>query len=161
MSKADAFRSWLDQKCDDVQDEVIAGAMAYASFFAKQRRSRPDYPVKHAQGWLSGRRWESFETKAPMPGDQCGDWRRFEDPSELRNFLLKVSLVENPGDTEAARAYRAMFGTISLPEDDLEMVKDYLGAVQAGEPRLDLQNYKFGAKSRSGRGFGGAEAHAS
>ena len=63
MSRPNAFQSWQNEGCENIADEVIAGIKGYASLRTTERRKRPDSRVKHMQGWLTERRWESFDTE--------------------------------------------------------------------------------------------------
>lgn len=87
MSKQAAMRSWEAQGCEDIAERVIAGINSYAVNIVKARKTRPETPVKHMQGWLTDRRWEAFEEAEPSSSANTGDDRT----AQIKAVAVNVS----------------------------------------------------------------------
>ena len=67
QSKMDGFKAWQRLTLSE-RAQVMASLPAYAALLA----AKPDRPVKHVQGYINGRMFESF-----APADlQGGDWAK-------------------------------------------------------------------------------------
>jgi hypothetical protein len=64
MSKKAGFKSWLEQDCEPIAELVIAGVKGWAEQRRIEGTKRDPAKIKHFQGWLTDRRWESFEEPA-------------------------------------------------------------------------------------------------
>ena len=62
MSKKHAFKAWGKLTADQ-QAQAIAAVPHFAAYCARA----PDYPVKHAQGWLNEDRFEQWLSDDPDP----------------------------------------------------------------------------------------------
>jgi hypothetical protein len=62
MSKVAALKAWERQKCSQLpQDQLLSAVAKYKAFLAAEtKKNGREYPAKHAQGWISERRWESY-----------------------------------------------------------------------------------------------------
>lgn len=88
MSRKDALKAWKSLKASkSLPDlaEVLRAVRQYKSFIsAESKKQGKPYPVKHAQGWLNGQRWEGFlEQDAPTvaPTDWADgepQWAKFK-----------------------------------------------------------------------------------
>jgi hypothetical protein len=90
MSKAAALKSWERQKCGQLpQDQLLQAVAKYKAFLASEtKKSGREYPAKHAQGWLTERRWESYDSEAPTGkvtagaiadwADEIPEWAKFK-----------------------------------------------------------------------------------
>lgn len=79
MSKAAALKSWRAQKSHlPPLPSLLAALAKYKAFLDAETRKRGrEYPAKHAQGWLSERRWEGYlqADEAPLkPTAHAPDW---------------------------------------------------------------------------------------
>lgn len=65
MSKAAAFKAWQRVKIHlpDMQSMLLILAKYRAFLNSETQRQGRTYPAKHAQGWLSERRWESYQAQ--------------------------------------------------------------------------------------------------
>ncbi len=88
MSRKDALKAWKSLKASkSIPDiaEVLRAVRQYKSFISTESKKQgKPYPVKHAQGWLNGQRWEGFlEQDAPTvaPTDWADEvplWAKFK-----------------------------------------------------------------------------------
>lgn len=88
MSRKDALKAWKSLKASKSLPDleaVLRAVRQYKSFIATETRKQgKPYPVKHAQGWLNGQRWEGFlEQEAPTvaPSDWADsdpEWSKFK-----------------------------------------------------------------------------------
>lgn len=88
MSRKDALKVWKSLKASkSLPDlsEVLRAVRQYRSFISTETKKQgKPYPVKHAQGWLNGQRWEGFlEQDAPTiaPSDWADGeprWAKFK-----------------------------------------------------------------------------------
>lgn len=90
MSKSDALRAWkvLESggKLPSIAD-LLKAISSYKTFLAAESRKRGSaYPAKHAQGWLTGRRWEGFleQKSAAETTKHVRDWA--DDLPEWASF---------------------------------------------------------------------------
>ena len=92
MSKAAAFKSWQRQECEDEAEAVMSGISAYRAQIRKD--GTPDDKIKHMQGWLTDRRWESYsepiEQKAEgVSGEEktlAREWANYEKTQSWPSF---------------------------------------------------------------------------
>jgi len=90
MSKSAALKSWQKVKATlPPKDQLLVSVAKYRAFLAAEtKKNGRDYPAKHAQGWLTERRWEGFmpveTTKEtdPIAGPDWADaypaWLKFK-----------------------------------------------------------------------------------
>ncbi len=95
MSKVKALKAWQREKCNRLpQDQLLAAVAKYKAFLAAEtKKNGREYPAKHAQGWISERRWEGF-TEAGQPQQQKhgADWA--DSIPEWAAFKAKLSPAE-------------------------------------------------------------------
>lgn len=98
MSKKAAFDAWNKQKKHLPPLESLLVCLAkYRSFIeAETKVQGRQYPVKHAQGWLNERRWETYltqqETQNPQAARHLADWA--DEIPEWADFKAKLSPTE-------------------------------------------------------------------
>lgn len=71
MSKLDGFRAW-QQLTAEQQTQAVASIPAYRALLAKN----PDRAVKHVQGYLNGRMFESFSATNVTELETPAQWKR-------------------------------------------------------------------------------------
>lgn len=79
MSKAAAWKSWRAQKSQlPPLPSLLAAVAKYRAFLDAETRKRGrEYPAKHAQGWLTERRWEGYlqaDESPAKPVAHVRDW---------------------------------------------------------------------------------------
>lgn len=89
MSKAKAFESWKRSGAAEVPiADMLKAVAGYKAFVVREQARKGGYVVKHAQGWLTERRWEPYlETEsifaAAAPKSDWGDeklgWTTFKN----------------------------------------------------------------------------------
>lgn len=136
MSKADALKAWK-QVARDLPpiDDLLRAVAGYRAFVAKESARKSGYTVKHAQGWLSGKRWEAYLEPAPLLSavsqrdwaDEIPAWAGFKKtiPATVwTNFFAVCQLEPGPPavlqapsafvrdriDAQHGSALRAIFG---------------------------------------------------
>jgi hypothetical protein len=95
MSKAGALKAWQRQKCNQLpQDQLLSAVAKYKAFLAAEtKKNGREYPAKHAQGWLSERRWEGFAEAGQTQQQKHGaDWA--DGIPEWASFKAKLSPAE-------------------------------------------------------------------
>ena len=102
MSKAKAFQSWQEQGCEEIADIIIAAVKAFAVLVAQKKRQRPDFSVKHMQGWLTERRWEAFEEAEMEPVPVSGPAAEPERVEEADGMRIRDGRVEFDEQLEAS-----------------------------------------------------------
>ena len=75
MSKSDALKAWkVLAKAGELPEmpQLLQAVSAYKAFLS----SKPDHPVKHAQGWLNGKRWQPYLEDATQCNamQHAADW---------------------------------------------------------------------------------------
>jgi hypothetical protein len=85
MSRKDALKAWgAAKRAGTLPDlpRLLQAVNAYKAFIDRESRKGKPHPVKHAQGWLSGQRWEPYlETDMPFATSAArADWAD-SDPS--------------------------------------------------------------------------------
>jgi hypothetical protein len=93
MSKAAAFKAWQRVKGHLPALQTLLAAVAkYRAFLDRETQKQGrTYPPKHAQGWLSERRWEGFmadEKPAAAATEHAPDWA--DSVPEWRDFKAKL-----------------------------------------------------------------------
>jgi hypothetical protein len=90
MSKSAALKSWKQQKSHlPPLPSLLSSVAKYRAFLdAETKKQGRTYPAKHAQGWLSERRWEGYiseaqaettaATAAPDWADDNPKWAAFK-----------------------------------------------------------------------------------
>ncbi len=88
MSRKDALKAWKSlrqQKALPSLEKVLNAVRSYKNFIATESKKQgKPYPVKHAQGWLNGQRWEGFleDQIVEAPRRDWGDddplWAKFK-----------------------------------------------------------------------------------
>jgi len=53
ICRADAYKAWVKNKCEDIADEICAAIPAYDEFLSQN----PWRHKAHASTWLNGNRW--------------------------------------------------------------------------------------------------------
>ena len=79
MSKSAALKAWRAQKSHlPPLPSLLAAVAKYKAFLDGETRKRGrEYPAKHAQGWLSERRWEGYlqaDESPAKPTAHARDW---------------------------------------------------------------------------------------
>lgn len=98
MSKKAAFDAWNKQKKHLPPLESLLVCLAkYRSFIDSETKVQGrQYPVKHAQGWLNERRWETYltqqEAQNPQAARHLADWA--DEIPEWADFKAKLSPTE-------------------------------------------------------------------
>lgn len=95
MSKVKAAKAWQRQKCSQLpQDQLLAAVAKYKAFLATEtKKNGREYPAKHAQGWLTERRWEGFAEAGQAQQQKHGaDWA--DSIPEWAAFKAKLSPAE-------------------------------------------------------------------
>jgi uncharacterized protein YdaU (DUF1376 family) len=94
MSKTAAFKAWQRVKSHLPDLPSLLGSVAkYRAFLDRetQKQGGRVYPAKHAQGWLSERRWEGFmadDRPASAATEHAPDWA--DSVPEWRDFKAKL-----------------------------------------------------------------------
>lgn len=97
MSKAAAFKSWRQQKSHlpPLQSLLLALAKYREFLDAETRKQGRAYPAKHAQGWITERRWEGYLSaiESEKTGGQfTADWA--DHIPQWSEFKTKLSPAE-------------------------------------------------------------------
>jgi hypothetical protein len=152
MSKRNAHRSWLNQGCEEIADEVIAGIGSYREWFIAERQRRPDTPLKHMQGWISERRWEGAEGNCDPENEGGGQHQqatstnadRFNDAAPkivdvhgtwISGMHANTVLDDIPGVT------KAMVLSALLEASSCDAIKPFTGAPSEGRVLRWVKEY--------------------
>ena len=95
MSKVKALKAWQREKCDQLpQDQLLSAVAKYKAFLAVEtKKNGREYPAKHAQGWITERRWEGFAEAGQSQQQKHGaDWA--DSIPEWAAFKAKLSPAE-------------------------------------------------------------------
>jgi uncharacterized protein YdaU (DUF1376 family) len=102
MSKSAALKSWKQQKSHlPPLPDLLSSVAKYRAFLdAETKKQGRAYPAKHAQGWITERRWEGYisqaqaettvATAAPDWADDNPKWAAFKrslPPTAWANFF--------------------------------------------------------------------------
>jgi hypothetical protein len=121
MSRPAAFKNWLAQNCEPVADDVILGAREYADDVETSRRKNKgwsDSYIKHAQGWLTERRWEGYVMevrKREAARIELENRRLAEIQRQEAEAAAKAAMEEETLEQRQARM--AEFNRLRLIED--------------------------------------------
>lgn len=108
MSRKDALQSWTKLKRAGslpAVEQLLRAVAGYKSFIDRETRKQgKPYPAKHAQGWLSGQRWEAYlesETLITIAATDWADanpkWAKFKSgipPAAWQSFFSQCSATD-------------------------------------------------------------------
>ena len=137
MSKAAALKSWDKQKCGELpQDQLLKAVAKYKAFLAAEtKKNGRDYPAKHAQGWLTERRWEGFSEATPQErqavhgqdwADSIPEWLSFKKTVSAAEWNTWFAPVRPNGST-ASLVARTPFELDKLTEKYLPRLVAHFG----------------------------------
>lgn len=108
MSKAKAFESWKRSGAAEIPiADMLKAVAGYKAFVAREQTRKTGYTVKHAQGWLTDRRWEPYlesepvlraaAVAAPDWGNAEPRWSKFKSglaPAAWQSFFAPCRLAD-------------------------------------------------------------------